>query len=530
MNVTFDLTSEPWVPCVLADGTREELSLTDVLTRAPGIREVIAPSPLVTVALHRLLLAILHRIFGPRDTSEWREMWEAGRWDEDKLRAYLEHWRHRFDLFDEDQPFYQTPGLPEKMLTSISKLAQEQASGHNPTLFDHNCDNAPPAVTPSQAAHLLIAQQNFALGGLYSAEKGRAYAKAAPLAGTAVLLVVGENLFETLMLNMVRYDAADYPYSGQKAEDAPAWEQERPGEVDTRQPLGYLDYLTWQSRRVWLEPDVGGDGRLQVQRGMIADGCRFPEGYFSSDAETMTARVPNPQAKKGQDPRGALRLREDRAVWRDSAALFQSLSEEDDGLQAARPRTLQWLSELVWGDVLDSAQRYSVSVLGACSGQAKVDFWRHERQPIPLSYLVDEDLVGDLRVGLEIAEGAARALISALWPIGCALVGPDQANDSRAVRQKLSRSLPGLRVYWSLLELGFWEFLLELPGDYEHRERELEKWAKVVEGTIWRAFDESVRALPVGIKFLQAEVKARSTFARKLYRDVLSDFKEVNYA
>jgi len=535
MNVSFDLTSEPWIPCILANGTRKELSLTDVLTRAPEIREVVAPSPLVTAALHRLLLAILHRIFGPRTRSEWREMWEAGRWDEGRLRAYLEDWRHRFDLFDKDRPFYQTPGLPHKMNPSpISILACEQSSKSSTTLFDHHDDHIAPNVSPAEAACLVVANQAFSLGGLCSREKGgNPSAKDAPIARAAIVLVIGDTLFETLMLNMVRYDVQrGFPFSGQSADDAPAWEQDSPAAVEERLPRGYLDYLTWQSRRIWLGPEVDKDGDLQVRQGIIADGRRFPDNVFPSEMETMTARIPKPNAKSGQDPRGPLRLRQSRAVWRDSTALLQSIAEGDDKASTIRPRTIDWLGELVDTGVIDKAKSYSISIIGMCSkpGQKKIYFWRHERQPLPLTYLTDEDLVDDLGVALRIAEEAARALTSALWPIGCTLVGPDQANDNEAVRQKLSQSLPGLPLYWSSLEPKFYGLLVGLPGDYDHRERELEKWAKIVESTVWRAFDESIRALPTGIKFLRAEVTARNNLARKLYGDVLSDFKEVDYA
>ena len=58
---SFDLIEEKWLPCVMLDNSLKSLSLRDVLTDAHNIRELIGDSSPVTIALHRLLLAILHR-------------------------------------------------------------------------------------------------------------------------------------------------------------------------------------------------------------------------------------------------------------------------------------------------------------------------------------------------------------------------------------------------------------------------------------------------------------------------------------
>jgi len=92
----FNLVDQPWIPCLLRDGGKpQERSLRDTLTGAHEIRELSDASPLVTVSLHRLLLAILHRNFGPASFSEWKELWQHGQWDSDKLNQYFDEWKHR---------------------------------------------------------------------------------------------------------------------------------------------------------------------------------------------------------------------------------------------------------------------------------------------------------------------------------------------------------------------------------------------------------------------------------------------------
>ncbi len=79
---TFNLLEEKWLPCVMTDNALRSLSLREVLTDAPNARELVGDSPPVTIALHRLLLAILHRaLSAPRDADEWNEIRETGNFD-----------------------------------------------------------------------------------------------------------------------------------------------------------------------------------------------------------------------------------------------------------------------------------------------------------------------------------------------------------------------------------------------------------------------------------------------------------------
>jgi CRISPR system Cascade subunit CasA len=138
----FNLAVDPWVPCVMADGTSCDLSLADTLIRAHEIRELFDESPLVTVAVHRLLLAILHRNFGPANTNEWFALWRAGRWNEERLNAYFSRWSTRFELFDPARPFYQVTEIAGTPNQPVSVLFQDLSGGNNPTLFDHTCEDA----------------------------------------------------------------------------------------------------------------------------------------------------------------------------------------------------------------------------------------------------------------------------------------------------------------------------------------------------------------------------------------------------
>lgn len=163
---SFNLIDQPWIPCIPHTGNGPVLlGLRDTLVHAHEHRELLDNSPLVTVALHRLLLAIIHRtLHGPRTTAEWQALREQGRFDVQRISDYLESCRSRLDLFDSQRPFYQVPRMEDVNTISAATLAHEKASGNNSTLFDHTT-NSTGALIPHQAARYLVAFQAFALGG-----------------------------------------------------------------------------------------------------------------------------------------------------------------------------------------------------------------------------------------------------------------------------------------------------------------------------------------------------------------------------
>jgi CRISPR system Cascade subunit CasA len=260
---SFNLVNEPWISCrMLLDGAPQEFSLKDTLCRAHEIKEVSDPSPLVTVCLHRLLLAVLHRIFGPPNLAEWQGLWAKGAWDANAVVAYLDQWADRFDLFHPERPFYQNIQLPNEFAKPkrppkdsrddnehesgrivFSKLVRERAATRNTTLFDHNFDASPRAFSCAESARYLIAEQ------LYALPDGSGY-KTAPLTYGVATLLSGDSLFQTLLFNLLPYNE-ERPIYSDLEKDKPWWEydsEEFPHDI----PHGYLSYLTWPYRRVFI--------------------------------------------------------------------------------------------------------------------------------------------------------------------------------------------------------------------------------------------------------------------------------------
>ena len=408
----FNLIDEPWIPCTMGDGAREMLGIREVLARAPDVAEVRGDSPLVIAALHRLLLAILYRNFPVESSGNWATLWGRKSWDKAVLDGYLDRWRHRFDLFDGERPFYQVFGLDLSRGGASARLLFH--ADNNSTLFSHLSTSDPPELTPAEAARLLVGFMAFDVGGTKTSEHGQESAKAAPLNKGAVILPRGRSVFETLMLSMCRYvpEEGD-PWSFDRDRDLPAWEREGETRPEDRVPDGYIDLLTWQSRRIRLQPEPGKDGGSVVKNVVIMKGYQPPVGFNLHGKETMLAFKRNPRAPSDNDPWPAVTFTRDRALWRDSFALMHSASGDSQP-----PGVLKWLSELVSEDVLPRDAVLPVDAFGLNSSQSKVFFWRHERFPVPLRYLSDRNLVDSLKRALELTEETAQGLGRLVWDDG----------------------------------------------------------------------------------------------------------------
>jgi CRISPR system Cascade subunit CasA len=500
MTTAFNLIEEPFLPVTRLDGKPDELGLNGVLRQAHELRRLRDGSPLVTAALHRLLLAILHRVFGPENEDAWARLRDRGQWDANAIDAYLDRWRDRFHLFDAQRPFYQTARFRTDPPGGIGRLAHELASGNNATLFDHNRDDPPAALPPAAAARLLIAQQAYAVGGGRSAT---GYTAHAPLLQGVVILPQGATLFETLLLNLVAYNR-EAPIPAR--DDAPIWERDNPAALTSPQPRGYLDYLTWQSRTIALHPETV-DGRTVVRQASYAQGRRLeaPEMF---DPQMAYRR------SKEQGWR-ALRLDEDRALWRDSTALFRAAGDDD-----RRPGCLEWLYQLEQYGAVPPWQCYDLAAIGLCTDKAKVHFWRHERMPLPIHYLDDIDLLKNLETALSEADEVERVLRDGVRRLATEALAPAGGNPDRDRVSNFVDALVPERLYWSRLEIPFLQFFRDLAnhaGDVERQQAEVCRWVRQHLATQARlAFEQTAGRLDQSPRLLRAVALARRQFRGRL--------------
>ncbi|MCC6555597.1 MAG: type I-E CRISPR-associated protein Cse1/CasA [Polyangiaceae bacterium] len=512
-RASFNLITEPWIPCETPSGERVELGLADVLCRAHELRAMHDGSPIVTAAIHRLLLAVLHRCFGPAGLEAWKDIWRAARFDETAVRSYLRTWRHRFDLFDAERPFYQCPevGSPQLELKSlpIIELAMERSSYAGTVhLFEPTPVSALEDAAPAEAARHLLAFLGYASGGRIMNEPSSR--KEAPLRAGALVLVAGANLFETLTLNLLDHGPKHEPIPCVGG-DMPAWEQSLPAQREERPPRGWLDWLTWQSRRVLLCPVDGGRG-IRVTTVTMAAGADV-----SGDVVLDPMKAWKRSEKSGFIP---LRFDPDRALWRDSEALLR-LRRGDRG--SLPPRACDRVESMVLRRLIPPERRFELVLLGMATNQARIELWRHERMPLPPSILADQERVAELGEALGEAEEAAGVLDQALKRFTTSVLSPgydphDQGKARKPLAENVTQLVNTTRAigtYWSSLREPFDALLLGLGADDGGAEAR-DAWRRRLSTTARSAYEQASRAFGATARTLKGAACGQEVLHRGL--------------
>lgn len=522
---SFNLVCEPWIPCqMLEDGSSVELSLKDTLCRSRRIKGILDPSPLVTVSLHRLLLAILHRVFGPASLTEWQALWQKDVWNTDAISAYLDKHTERFELFHPERPFYQDPQLvaggvntkrsnraskydgedSEEGRIPLAKLARELAATRNATLFDHNVDTYPKAFTFSEAARYLVTDQFYAI------PDGTGY-KTSPLTYGVATLVCGSSLFETLMLNLLPYNS-ERPIQSDLNKDKPWWEYSAQ-EIPTELPHGYLSYLTWPYRRTFLLARNSPSSSVTHTLRKAGQGLNkvWMETLFDPMVSYSRSKTAGFQS---------VRLQEEKALWRESHALLGLVSYK----YSKEPGAIAFLART-------GIRQTTVQILGAKADNNSIALWRQERLPLPLAYLEDKDLLDRLKQALDTSEKAGKTLwwatdLFARLALNHPDSGPLREQPKKEVAN-LVKSLNPEAAYWPGLEGPFKRFMVDLADQWPTYAPDAEDakplpvqqdWADQVGRAARSAFATATSGLGSSARTLKALALAERAFNTRLRR------------
>ncbi|MBS3933334.1 MAG: type I-E CRISPR-associated protein Cse1/CasA [Truepera sp.] len=504
----FNLITEPWIP-VRDGGNLTMVSLEQALLEGHRFNRLEDPSPLVTTALHRLMLAVLHRALqGPVDSYQ-AEGWFKNGFDGEKIRAYLVKHHDRFDLFHPEKPFYQVPDFTlERSSRSWTVLAPELNSDNNKVLFDHTVTSRPRPIQPAEAARLLVANQTFAIS---AGKSVLCHTATAPVATAALALMLGENLHQTLCLNLVGYSTSEHE------RDFATWERPplRVSDMENCEaaratPKGIVNRYTWLSRSVRLEPEEE-HGQAVVRWIAYASGIRYEEAAIRPDP--MVAFRPDPKDPSKRYPLG---FREGRALWRDFASLLpkpgsmHSLGVVDQARNVYR----------VLGERFRE-RGIPVMVAGQANDQAKVELWRGEIFRLPEAILSDKDIWRFVEENLERAEemgralnGAARVLATQLLTLGDRRPHKDDVN-------KLVQSFPHQAAYWSALEGQFTGWIQQLSLDFETKQERLKQtWQAVLLREALRAWQLTKLAAGDDARALRAIYKSEGILLAHIHQQM----------
>jgi len=506
----FNLIDEKWIPVQFPDGRREELGIWETLKQAKEIATIEDPSPLVVAALHRFLLAVLYRALeGPTDIDQAKGLFRSGL-PIGRIEAYLEKWRSRFWLFDEEFPFGQNPNVSNEQIEPWTKLTAEYNATSNKVLFDHTSTKDPGEREPSECARWILASMSFSVSG------GRGYYPS-PSPNAIMCIPIGPNLERTLLFSLVPYQNREVA-----AEDRAQWELNPPRlplSNPKRIPKGYADIFTWASRFLLLEETESG----KIRRMFFVAG----EG-FENPANIRDPMQPYAVSEKwGELP---VCFQEDRGTWRD----FDSFLP--DGAHFA-PMTVEHSVRLANRDEQKTPRSILTLGLRYSPPSANLDFWRMERFILPGTLLDERSIRGEIKGLLRKADEVQSALRSALksFAVNLLIRGDRKPDDSEMGKLKdksdsiknLIRQTPCTTRYWAILEAQFHEVLQSYTLERDPDEIEM-NWLQVLRSTLLEAWSLLKASVSVGDAWaIRALVKAEIHISRKINEldDAIKDFQ-----
>lgn len=484
-QMEFNLLDEPWIRVMTEDCTVVERSLMQVLLNSHQYQRLAGELPTQDVALLRLLLAILQTVFyrvdpeGEDDPIEdraaairrWQALWNAGRFPVQPIRTYLETWKDRFWLFHPEHPFYQVPAAAVGTKFKASKLNGELSeSAHKMRLFPLRDGEEKETLSYAEAARWLVTLIGFDDSASTKKETGTGTGW---LGDRVNVYAIGENLFETLMLNLVFLKDGRYVW----AENIPAWEQPTMTTAKKREiplPDNQAELLTLQSRRLILSRE---ENRVT---GFSSTGGDFfgKEGRVNAFSEQMTLW------RAGKTPKNAVpqfvpaSVDPWRQMWRDFEVILGR--REDTHI----PGVVAWLTELRRKNVIPRKYVHIASVgVTYDSKKGSIADIISDHLDFQMSLL---DAAGELWIVLvggeiHLIDKVARALGALAEGLYLAQGGQ---LDGAGKKARQSQRDEGMRLLYAAVDLPFREWLAHIGaqhGDDENtRAQEQQCWRSIV--------------------------------------------------
>lgn len=386
----FNLVDEPWIKVISKDTYNEELiSLKKLFTDTSKYLSLAGEMPIQNLAILRLLLAIITTAYSRKNFEgqvyKWLELTEADlkatnatedlqeTWEElyennnfsSTVLDYLEEHKSEFDFFG-DHPFYQvTKAEYDALVPTNKKIASGKGtvsvkqinrriseSNNTPAIFSPTTGEEKNKVSLDELIRWIITYQNVTgvtdktklqTKNKYSSSNGWIY-------NIDPVYIKGENLFETLLLNL-KLDDTNL--------QQPVWEVNLTNYVQKRldeiRPDNIAELYTLWSRILHIEWDENGQPTIFSAGLPGIDGIN----YF---VEPMTTW--KQEGKKDSNdlrPKRKNKMTMDKAIWRN----FGDYTIDSDSNHA--PGVITWIESLIDEDILDEDFNVELASVGMVS-------------------------------------------------------------------------------------------------------------------------------------------------------------------
>lgn len=472
-EIEYNLLDEKWIRVRLPDNTVKEVSLWEALLHAHEYADLAGEVPSQDAAMLRFMEAILLTIFSRVDANglpapittrmeafqRWKNLWDQGSFPEKPIREYLERYRERFWLFHPKYPFWQIPEAKIGTPYSAAKLNGEISESANKLrLFASRAGTLKNELTYPQAARWLLYLNGYDDTSAKPKGKGLPSVGAGWLGKIGFLQAQGENLFETLMLNMT------FLKDGRElwGENHPCWERKIPKSderTEILQPDNPAELLTLQSRRLLLKRE----GEKVIGYTLLG-GDFFPRENAFAEQMTIWRSV---KAGKNQ-PVQFVPCRHDPAkqFWREFPAIFCEQEE-----QSHKPGLIRWIEELqskrkTW---LDPKRKIHFKISGVQYGDK--DFLVIDSFSDGLTFratLLDEmakPWQAQIVAEIERCEQAAKLVGNLAQSLSIAGSGADNG-----------RAAPARSQFYFRVDQPFREWLASLDPGEDDRAEAMDRW------------------------------------------------------
>jgi len=366
----FNLLDEPWILVSDLAGSQKKVSMLELFEKAQCLRMIDGESETQNISILRLCLAVLHTVIARYDMEgkenpledeidgidRWGEWWNSGQLPFPIIRDYLGKWHSRFDLFDADHPFYQDAEVGRELAQEYEKKPKEKDITENG--IAKNYYSAGKLIGDLSESGNKV--RNFRMTNVKSlafdeaarwlvnylntddkSAKQPTPKKCGSLGEIGCVTVHGNNLFETLMLNLVLKNVNE--------DDIPVWERtDSIRENNAIAVKGLANLYTMQTRRVFLD-----------QKNERIIGIKSKAGEYVEKVpltEPMTAWVKDKNG--GQSDFMPKKHNPAVALWRNLSILL--LDSEID----KKPGVMNWAGKLIEEAILNERTTLNIRTVG----------------------------------------------------------------------------------------------------------------------------------------------------------------------
>ncbi len=417
---SYNLLCQPWIPIVwcreATDPKVQKVGILEALKYAPEIRCISHTSPFIEFGLYRLLITIVldaYIVAGERPTiGKMRQMLKAGSFDVDLINCYLEKYKEGMELWGDEERFLQRIPADGKEAEAVVRMFAAIPSGTNVTHWHHEVE-AEIGVPEEVAAQFLttVSPWNFKV------KPG----EVRTLAGDPpkYALVLGETLFETIVLNLPR--ASGRVSAKQELDHGPSWRTLLALDRLPKVPTVTQGY-TWPVRIIKLDDEgeqVAKATNYSAYKGPSEKAIKANATNRNPDvlyAAPVGWRDPHAGTLTSLDEVAHIKTRPGVPVWRDAVPLFL-VSSKGEVLRGekrrSRPEVVTNALRVLNGKDLRVAV-YGMRKKSGGGGDVKVEEWFRSVMTLPAEVARDERLSYQAIDAFKTAQRVADATRTAM--------------------------------------------------------------------------------------------------------------------